>query len=391
MLRTAHRHQPIPSYIGQVATRSYVPTHNNVNSSDWMIRSFHFARDRITSVRMAFANWYVNPGAGPIVETANGSACTLGASIETSGGKFYQCTFNGATSVSVASGTTVWTDWLSVGSIEKGDKFFVRQRRTGATAISYNQDGDGAHAYSTGGDAFEQTSTDKLTSGTVVAQFTNISAYPVAIVAQTRRASIAIVGDSRQAGRNDLADATGDQGELSRALGGSFGYMNLAVVGEHAWEFSASCTLRKALLPYCSHVIVGHGINDVVEGASLATIQSRVQAVAALAAPRPVYAITLSPYSTGAWTAADGSDQTIRSDNTVRVNYNNWLRGPLPAGFNGFLEVADSVELSRDVGKWKAPGYTDDGLHELTFGNQQVSLPTGRFALTGAGPLAGLR
>ena len=355
-----------PQWIGQVATRTSIP-HDVGDNGTYAIRSFHYARTNITAISVAWAAWHCAP-AGASTEVNTTGTLTIKASIETLSGAIHQLRFKGATSIVAASGSTTFSDMTPV-KIAAGEKFYIRASIKGSTAISYSPYSFSSPA---DGDVWAADATDYTTGGAMPADGgSGFTLLPCAIVGWTNSPSIAIIGDSRQVGIQDTPDSTGDMGTMPRAFGATWPYMKLALVGESATDFTAGGAKRLALAQFCTHVIGTHGINDNLDAATLTT---NVRAIASKVFPRPYFHQTITPYTSGAWTAVDGSDQTVVIS-TNRTDFNDLLRNlstGLPAGFAGGIEAADYVEISRNNNKWKAPGYTGDGLHELQLANKAV-------------------
>jgi hypothetical protein len=341
-------HVPQPLGIGQIATHCYVTTDVSAgDTSTWMARSFHFARDSVVAVKVAFGNWYVAANDGG--EVNNGSAATKSASVEYPSGTMHRLYFGGATSISAANGATVWSDWCPV-SIPRNAKFFVRQRHTGT--------GAGGFSYTTvpigntsAGDALDNTATDTTMSGTVTDGFGGGAwLSPLAIVARTTRGSLIIFGDSHQAGLQEtVASAVGDMGTVARAAGPYLGYLGTGVSGESAAGFLASCTKRIALARYFSHLMLAHGTNDILVGTSAATTLASNRSIAALLPNKPYLLATLPP---------NGSDT---GHNTARTAYNTSVRD------DRCWEIDAYVTTTFGGSTWIA-GYSTDGVHANSTG-----------------------
>jgi hypothetical protein len=177
-------------------------------------------------------------------------------------------------------------------------------------------------------------------------------------------------------------DASGDVGQLSRPIGPNFGYVFIGVPSEECGQFNTAHTKRLAVLQYCTHVVSAYGINEIVHG--LGSAQPHITTLQTIISPIPFFQATMPPQSTGAWTLANHSDQTIEVTNSTRVADNNWIRGN-PTNITG-IEIADYTEFARDDGFWKADGttnkYTTDGLHETTFANKQYVISSSLFPLS---------
>ncbi len=84
--------------------------------------------------------------------------------------------------------------------------------------------------------------------------------------------------------------------------------------------------------------------------------------------------MTVAPNTSGAWTLANGSDQTPAANTAQRLLYNTWVRNNV-LGVDGFFDTVGPSKLTADENRWNADGtaakYTGDGLHETAFANQQ--------------------
>ena len=147
---------------------------------------------------------------------------------------------------------------------------------------------------------------------------------------------------------------------------------NASSAGDYMTNFISSHTHRVALKQYVSHVITENGINDLrASGTGLnqtaAVAFGNLQTIWGYFSDKKIYAQTIAPNSTSTDGWATTVNQTPDANATNIAGYNNILRGtPSPA--LGYFEVADVVESARNSGKWKAPNYTADGLHELPAG-----------------------
>lgn len=347
------------TYLGQVATRSRMPNAFNNAVTQIGTRTFHIARDNITSLQYVIPNWYVTGGTG---EVATGGTMTVTASVEYPAGVFTQITFSGSTSGSIASGNTLISDAATV-TIPSGASFWSRLYCTNSAGILFasslpTDDADGDQA------DFGNSVTDRTMGGTGSAA-SGIAFTPVAIIAQTSKVSSFILGDSRAVGINcTYTGGTGLIGEIEPSIGATNAFINASVSGDTAAAWLKSHTRRLALVKYCSHIISQLGINDInTLGTSAANTIVTLQQIWSLFS-QPVTVCTLPPVSTSTDSWATVGNQTTASSNTQRVLFNDTLRTALPAGAYFYYEIANQVESATDSGKWKAPGYTADGIHE---------------------------
>lgn len=337
------------------------------------------AGDRI---EITWSNWALKNGA----ENVSGSSLTiLSATIEYPRGTFTPITFanGGLTSEVCASGGEVTGYATFAYKLPEGANLgfgaFV-QFASGSTTFSvpYHTEGKNTQA-ATDYCTYGNTTTDRTyISGRIASTFNNYQFRPSRICAHTTRHVIGLVGDSRTFGAAEtsgtLYDMNGHAGETERWCGKRFATINVGTPGDLVRDavVAGAYVKRKALLTGATLFISDYGINDLLNSRTAAQIRADHATLADLIAPNlPFFLTTLSPRTTGAWTLVDGSDQTIFAGNAERVTYNNANRYGLPLSttrqLDGYVEVADSTESSRDSGKWFANGTvayaTADGLH----------------------------
>jgi hypothetical protein len=349
----------------QIATRCY--QHTQLGTTDpFNSRTFHYARDNVQALQIAIPNWY---GAGSTWETPSGGVTTVTASIEYPvNTTFTQLKFSGSATGTIASGATLFSDMVAV-TIPAGALFFVRMFLSNTVGITYN---DAFNFSPLFGDALDDTGVDLTLGGTIVDGFAGtIGILPVAICGPTNRTSICVIGDSRNAGTGDTTpDATGEQGQASRALAGQVAMINLCVPGSFLANFLAGNTQSSILAKKCTVILGAHGINELVitPSATPAQLEAEVLQLQELYAPRPYYHGTLAPFTTGAWTNPTGSDQTINPGDINRTTFNTWVRAKSQP-LTGFFEFDGPVEMggvAAGNGLWNAPGFTADGIHPTT-------------------------
>lgn len=337
---------PLPTaFLGQVATRCYLPNNSTSIANCYSnSRSTHWARDNIVNPTVIFANWRQN-GAG---ETSI-AVGTIKASIEYPAGVFTlanECISNGNAAVAFPAGSN--TPLTFNVTIPNGARFFVRVLLTNATTLLWSQAQTVYNMLPT--DAFENgtgTPTDKTMSGTYSAPG-NFGYYPVAIVAQTTKPSVVIIGDSRQVGgREYSADASGDVGEVARIVGPQFGYINFGASATLGSAFlAASKTFRDPLLAYVTHVINTYGVNDLAGGASAATLATTRASIAALYPTKTVIGTTLAPYVTSSDGYATVANQSLGSNQPKIRDFNRLERQGI-AGESFCWDIADLIDPYR--------------------------------------------
>jgi hypothetical protein len=366
-------------YLGQVATRSYIPNGAHSSATKCMTRTAHFSRDAISSVQIVIPGFYVqtvssSPAAGGNNEIAAGSDVTATASIEYNDGSFSpNFTFGGSGSGTVPSGGMLTSDALAV-TIPTNTKFYVRIYRTGlaGTMVLTFVNGPTGAGAAVGDGLIANTVATDMTQGGVVTSAGTLTMTPVAIIAQTRKASVYLVGDSRCMGSRDVFDATGDTGELARSIGPTLAYINAGIPANTVTGYNASHTNMLSLAQYCSHVISQGGINDLRTGLlTSAQMMTQWQSLWALFGGKPVYQSGVAPATSSTDSFQTVGAQTTHASNPQRTGANDLIRA-VPSPLAGYFEVPDVVESSRNSGLWQADGvtaqkYTSDGLHEQPF------------------------
>jgi hypothetical protein len=370
------------SYIGGVATRCYLG--GGFNAGPRNVRLTHYASVDIDGeIVVGLINAVFSGGGGEVVGAA---PVTVTASFSPQIGQYRRLTWRGQSSITIQPGQLVWCDPLPV-SVRKRNPFWITQFWNTSNGVPIV----GTIGNSNIGDAGEITSTDKTMGGTIgTFQSTGFSVMPTIILGRTHEPTIVVLGDSRTIGgqqaATQLTSVYGDAGELAMPLAPYFSLLNLGASGETAQGFLTANTIRRQFMRYATHTICEYGINDLAAGRTAAQLEADQLSIRKLCGPGPYYLCTPPPQtnSTGGWTAADGSDQTLFSDNPQRALYCDWVR----AGQRWFtpIELADYVELApRNSGKWRAPGMTTDGTHETVLGNQQYRIVKELFALGGVG------
>lgn len=364
-------------YEGLVAGPTTISTRAHGTNKVYNCRMKFRAREQISVLKLVYANWYVGGDAHPYSETFVGPF-TLAASVEYPRGVIHRCRWGGGYSTEVAGGALSITDPLDV-VIPEGAEFWVRSwQDAGAGTIIYNHDtgsADPDHITSEYGPA--GSTTDKTAGGTLTNNSSNVSFGPLAIVGQTTKPTVLVMGDSRVHGIDDVADASLDLGTVGRSIGKEFAYINAGRSGERAGELLASHAGRLEISQYCTHIVVQHGTNDIhSENVDAATLKSRLEAIIAAFSGKIAYVVTIEPNSNSTDSFATLANQTVSPYNGVRIAHNATVRAGGIAGAAGYFEIADALESSRDSGLWKVTGepngYTDDGNHANQLANWLV-------------------
>jgi hypothetical protein len=298
------------AYLGMVATRGNIASAQNTGLHYGNSRSWHIARDNISTIGVVFGNWRNSTE----IVVGLGSA-TYTASIEYPANNLTQVTWSGNGSVTLASGQQILSDMITLPTpIPRGAMFWIRNFQVQPTGILFDSAGP---LWTASGDALEY-------SGTVIADqtlnpshtYVNGSGggpqYPYAIVGMTKRPSVLLIGDSRTQGNGtDTPDSEGAMGELARSIDPFFAYSNAGASGDGAYQWVAGVpgsngqtNNRVALGQYASHILFNYGVNDVGSGNNftLAQIQANLQKTWASFPRKKVMQITIAPNTTSTFT-----------------------------------------------------------------------------------------
>jgi lysophospholipase L1-like esterase len=146
------------------------------------------------------------------------------------------------------------------------------------------------------------------------------------------------------------------------------------------------------LISKASNLVFSLGINDINNNRTLAQLQADLLTLWTMQASqgKRVFQLTITPITTSTDYFQTLANQTPTNAQTVRVGFNDWLRdgAPIVSGvavavgtsgavrakyltgdtvtsassgnhpLYGAVEFADTVESSRNSGKWKAPSYS---------------------------------
>jgi hypothetical protein len=346
-------------YLGQVATNSMIPdtidagSITNLNNS-----TTHYARDAITSLQIAYSNW----SAVAAGEQTSGGTCTYRAAIEYPLGTFTPLLWSGARDVVAANGAdTPLSDPIAI-TIPRGSVFRIRVFASSPSGVPHKNTVS-ATAMATG----DATNVDKTTNGAVMATVGRVLT-PSLIVAQTRRASILMVGDSINGGIGEnTATDYHDAGLGPRIYGSAFAYTQASTPGETAAAFLTNSTKRRAHAAYVSHVVCNYGRNDLSGGATGAAVAALITQVAALFPGKPFIQATCLPRTTSTDSWATTANQTTHTSNAERINFNRLVRARSIAGVSDIFDPCAALESGYESGLW-VPGRTTEGIHPNTQG-----------------------
>lgn len=380
---------PMQTYLGQVGTGSHIPNNITTNFKSGNGQTFHVARDDMTQLQVAYANWYQN---NAVHEAGSGGTLTVTASIQypiaanPDNGTWQQFKWSAvANTGAIADGeTSPLSDVLKlIKKIPRGAGYLMRWHAEATVQIPYWQftaSNSSAYNQVAEGNATPAFYADKTLGGTIAAGSTANNLYPVLMVAPTSRPSLYLApGDSRVHGIGDTFDATGHTGELARSLGEHFAYCNLGCPSETLQAWLANSTRRQALLRYFSHMLGNMSINDIAAGRTTAQLAADIASAAAIgkAAGKKVVWATICPSSSGTYTTVAG--QTVSAANAQRTGVNDLLRVRQIAGVDQVIDIASVIESGLNSGLWAVEhdgtngvALTGDGIHANYLGYQRI-------------------
>jgi hypothetical protein len=351
--------------IRSVSTGGTLPVIINTTQKKAMSRSRHEARDGISCLSLVYTNWFCDNSAG---EVGLGGVLKVSASIEYPIGVFTVVEFGGNNSISIDSLGTSVSDLIPV-VIPDRAIFFIRTFTESSVGILY-----GGKSSEPLGEGFEYgvTVTNKCFSGTVGRSGADGDYRPAAIVANSNKPAVLLIGTSRTFGVLDTIGSYNTfRGELSRAISPYFASSNYGVSGDRVAVVVANMSGRAALSRYFTTAIIELGINDFIPGLNDTQILTFLNSIASQLSCGYKIACTLTPYSTSTDSFSTTVNQTPSAYEGYRIGLNNKLRQS--DAFSAIFDLADAVESARDSGKWKAPGYTADGLHGNPLSNNVIS------------------
>ena len=371
---------PAP-YLGIVATNLRMPTASTTSNRQFNSRSHHKARDEISALQINLPGWWWQQASGAgftqYQEHPTQGSATYCAAIEYPEGTFTQLTFGGNVAGTASAGQDMLSDSVPV-SIPEGASFWVRVHMVSTWGMVYFVgDSNTPVSDQNYGERMEYAASgivDKTMGGTIANTGTSVGRplfSPIAIIAQTAKPSVLLVGDSRVWGQRDTFDADGNKGELARGLGPHFGYINVGSAGDSPSDYLASNARRTALAQWCSHVVSQAAINALRSGTgqnkTAAVVLAEQQQILALFPSKRRLTTTTMTRTTSTDSWATVGNQTPIDVSARIIEYNDAIRAGV-ANSVGYFEIADTLESARNSARWRAPGFTTDGLHATPTG-----------------------
>jgi len=379
----------------QVANGSRIMTNAVSGAANFNSRTAHIATDSVAPV-LVIGNWRWNSSNG--ADTNSGYEQTYEAALEYPAGTITRVTFGGSNSgVMSAAMDQIQSDAASV-IVPVGATYWWRVNMvtsTGYYSFSKDPAGDVIPA-SVGSLETGTTLTNKVMSGTIGQTSTATAWFPLAIIGDTTKTTVMVVGDSIGRGANGAWTSAFNHGYIEEAIGNKFGFLNISAYGDTASSFinGTNSAKRRALKQYCSHVIVEYGCNDVNGSTSAANIINNLNTLAAFFSDKIYYRTTITPRSAGAWTLADGSDQTVAT-NSLPGGKHDTVQAAIRAGLPNALGLFDPVPAVFDpaTNKWLADGTTNkntvDGVHPspVAVAAMAAAISSAVQAIDGSGPV----
>ncbi len=350
--------------LGLVATRCGIYDTVFAGAFTAMQRFGTFAMDNITALKVVWPNWVGD-------ETGGGNVSTITASIEYPAGTFTQLKFGGSVAGVAQPATNLYSDLTTIpGGIPSGAKFWVRFFRSDSANYYVN---NATLPNTSMGDALNLGGTDQTMGGTVTNNANGIIT-PAAIIGLTSKRSVAILGDSRQAGfHDDFQAANGGWGELGTAFAAQYAYTDLGLSSHTAFQFTGAHALRDDIVQWATDVVNAYGVNDLfLNHNTAAQVEALQTAIRGYYPTKRYYLATLDPEttSTDSWATTTNQTSVNATDEAQRIIYNTDVRATA-LGFNGYFDCAAVSESSLNSGKWKVDGtankYTSDGIHPSPF------------------------
>jgi len=406
--------QPVRPYFGFVAAgNDNMPQalySGNKVENDWQP---FIALTPITNMQAYFANFYGN------TETAPGGVATVSAAVSYSN-VITQLQFAGGQYTNIPNGQMAASLVTTIPLIPVGGVGYFRTFYTNGAGVILNQNGTGPLEYS----GFGATGTDQSTNISIPGSIGagNYSYGPLAILGNTTKASVLILGDSRDWGVGDGPE----EGPttippftrgIARLFVPYYPFCNLSCPGD-IWTSYTGPTNRMFFTNFATVIWTDLGINEYSGGSPSLLVNHATNFYRLFS--MPVCVETISPRSTSTDGFFTTANQTPAASDNYRTNFNSMLRAHTMPNVSHFLDVARLTESDSVAGQnsgiwnvWATTNFdgagsqsltnmTADGTHGDYFGvlangvgdplKQEVPyIPTGLFptVLTASGTFSG--
>ncbi|MGM9473201.1 SGNH/GDSL hydrolase family protein [Pseudarthrobacter sp. YS3] len=392
-------------FTDRTATAYGVSPQFSAGTSSYTHKSVHVAKAAAKNIQLVYGNNY-------------STSYTVAAAIEWQG-SLYPLTFGGASQKTLSNGQFAISDALPI-TVAAGDSMPVRTFVTGAVG-AYVPWVSNDNLQTARGEG-EVTNADLTLagSGTIAANGSAFGRGPTGIhgLSPASTVSVLVCGDSITEGGNDTTGGM-PKGFATRGLrAAGVPYTNAGKWAEQAGGLYSGGTttalfnarFHPQMLAAATHVLCEQGRNDVANVNTVASLMAIYLGLwgALGSGGAKVYQTTITPGSdsTDGWTTLVGQTaRTAQTQEAKRVSLNDWFRdgAPTVAGvgvtagstdptakragaaghpLTGYIEVADTVESSRNSGKWAvdAGALTADGTHPETIGHNRMLTPVQTWA-----------
>lgn len=347
---------------------------NTATVGDATYRKSQKAFFAMTEVRLTFINQLRTSVGSPAGNTEgdNTNDITIKASVEV-GNSSYAVRFNGKRAIVLEPGATITSDPLAV-NIAKDATFYTKTYVSVPIGegkgwpVGYLPEPAGAEGAIFGVDN---------TLANVTTGWAKWNCFgPIAVLGRPAQGAIvppmvAIQGDSNAQGHQGSGNVPNHAGFIAQALGTAYPYVNLGQFGETVREVAQQGYRyrRGSFIGAAKYALCLYSTNDNAVARTVDQIKTDLIAYWTYLDNRglKVYACTTPPRttSTDGWATTTNQGPASGSwSSATNIAINDWIR-TTPAPLTGYFDVADALETSRNSGIWKAPGYTNDGIHIL--------------------------
>lgn len=370
-------------------------------------RSRHQATGKIISLQLHWLGVYMDPGTQlPIPNSISRSVEVVYPS-----GQRVPFTFGGGKAGTLAGGSWLATDELTLPVPIPAGSFFYLETRSEVQAGQMITVADG--------DYLDTSRNEGVKIGSATSFSSGFGVFPQVIAGRTVTAgvtSMALIGDSIMTGaRDNFWGAAGTGGFGDRfALRVGAGWANYARGGDAARIMTTEKMRFERFgdtLKIHDVVLSNYGTNDWWGSTSVEMMQGNLLSLwgwvrGKMKPGAKFFTTTSSPWSrnvTDNFVTHGG--QSPHSRDWIRTGYNRWLRdgapvkdgAPAPVGasdairagepghpLDGWVEMTDIVESSRDSGVWGSRGRKVTGL-SLVEGSREYASPDGGFTAADVG------
>lgn len=370
------------STFGIVANRFQFPTTRGAIAGDITTKRRHFATSQgdISSIQCLDIGWTYRTA----TEEALANSYTIKRYIEypTGSQTFYQVTWAGQPTVTIAPGSQVVSDPIAGLTVPAGVAYDERTVALGtANQIPYIEQPTGSVAL---GISDGNATGDLGNSGTIPATTSTTRIGCIAMfgnIASPNARSFMLGGDSIMFGQGDTnsvgALQTSSYPQRTLAKYG-FGNVKFGRGGQKAIDIQTTNTMLKAALAVIPFTEFWgeYGINDISTGGTLQATEDAITAIAnfSIFSDKQRHWNTIAPRSTSTdgWVTEVNQSPAVDGNMAALNPLNAWIRGR-PPWLNGqIIEVADIAMPSRDADIWSTNGNTItptlDGTHPTSSG-----------------------